>query len=147
MERFLGAWLEDLGQESAAPSRAASVPPTLATSIVSSSSTIDESAQPFFRFTFSASGIGVRSPTAMSFVKWSPPIATTPVCHRLPRSKIARSAVPPPMSDDRDAQLLLVRRQDRFGRRQLLDDGVRHRNAGAVHARDDVLRGRHRAGE
>src|SRR5262245_21398963 len=66
--------------------------------MVSSSSTIDDSAQPLFRFTFSASGIGVRRPTAMSLVKWSPPTATTPVCQRLPRSKMARSAVPPPMS-------------------------------------------------
>ena len=73
-------------------------PPTLATSMVSFSSTIDESAHPLLRFSFSASGIGVRSPTAMSLVKCSPPTATTPVCHRLPRSKIARSAVPPPMS-------------------------------------------------
>ncbi len=44
-------------------------PPTLATSIVSSSSTIDESAQPQRRLIFSASGIGVRKPTAMSLVK------------------------------------------------------------------------------
>ena len=34
----------------------------------------------------------------MSLVKWSPPTATTPVCQRLPRSKIAKSVVPPPMS-------------------------------------------------
>src|SRR5688572_19824778 len=74
------------------------LPPTLATSIVSRSSTIDDSAQPLLRFSFSASGTGVRSPTAMSLVKWSPPSATTPVCHRLPRSKIAMSAVPPPIS-------------------------------------------------
>ncbi len=73
-------------------------PPTLATSIVSSSPTIELRAQPQRRFSFSASGTGVRRPTAMSLVKWSPPIATTPVCHRLPRSKIAKSVVPPPMS-------------------------------------------------
>ena len=30
----------------------------------------------------------------MSFVKWSPPTATTPVCQRLPRSKMAKSVVP-----------------------------------------------------
>ena len=44
-------------------------PPTLATSIVSSSSTIEANAHPERRLVFSASGIGVRSPTAMSFVK------------------------------------------------------------------------------
>ena len=44
-------------------------PPTLATSIVSSSSTIPDNAQPHLRLIFSASGTGVRSPTAMSLVK------------------------------------------------------------------------------
>ena len=44
-------------------------PPTLATSMVSSSSTIADSAQPHLRFSFSASGIGMRRPTAMSLVK------------------------------------------------------------------------------
>ena len=44
-------------------------PPTLATSIVSSSSTMPESAQPHLRLIFSASGTGVRRPTAMSLVK------------------------------------------------------------------------------
>ena len=44
-------------------------PPTLATSIVSSSSTIADSAQPHLRLIFSASGTGVRRPTAMSLVK------------------------------------------------------------------------------
>ena len=34
----------------------------------------------------------------MSFVKWSPPSAMAPVCHRLPRSNTAKSVVPPPMS-------------------------------------------------
>ena len=84
--------------------------------MVSSSSTMAESAQPQRRLIFSASGIGVRNPTAMSLVKWSPPTATTPVCHRLPRSKIAKSVVPPPISTMRDAQLLLVLRQHRLAR-------------------------------
>ena len=99
-------------------------PPTLATSMVSSSSTIDDSAQPARRLIFSASGIGVRRPTAMSLVKWSPPTAMTAVCHRLPRSKIARSAVPPPMSTQRDAELFLVGGQHRFGRGELADHRV-----------------------
>ena len=44
-------------------------PPTLATSIDSSSPTMAESAHPHLRFSFSASGMGIRSPTAMSLVK------------------------------------------------------------------------------
>ena len=44
-------------------------PAMLATSIVSSSGTSAVSAQPDRRLSFSASGIGIRRPTAMSFVK------------------------------------------------------------------------------
>ena len=44
-------------------------PPTLGTAIVSSSATIAESAHQQRRLIFSASGIAVLSPTAMSFVK------------------------------------------------------------------------------
>ena len=54
--------------------------------IVSSSSTMPDSAQPHLRLIFSASGTGVRRPTAMSLVKWSPPMPMTAVCQRLPRS-------------------------------------------------------------
>ncbi len=68
VEDLLGPRLEDLRQD--APRHHARLrPPTLATSMVSSSSTIAESAQPHFRLIFSASGIGVRRPTAMSLVK------------------------------------------------------------------------------
>src|SRR5207247_5419831 len=42
--------------------------------------------------------------------------------------------------DERDAELLLVLGQDRFARRELLDDGLVHGDARAVDARDDVLR-------
>ena len=99
-------------------------PPTLATSIVSSSSTIADSAQPHRRLIFSASGIGVRSPTAMSLVKWSPPTATTPVCHRLPRSKIAKSVVPPPMSTSATPSSFSSWVSTDSARRQLLEHGV-----------------------
>ncbi len=47
---------------------------------------------------FSASLTGVRSATATSFVKCSPPTCSTAVCHSEPFSKMARSVVPPPMS-------------------------------------------------
>ena len=40
----------------------------------------------------------------------------------------------------RDAELFLVLRQHRLAGGQLLDDRLGHRDAGAVHARDDVLR-------
>ncbi len=73
-------------------------PPTLATSIVSSSLTRLDKAHPNRHLICSAAGIGVCNPTAISCVKRSPPIATTPVCHKLPRSKMAKSVVPPPMS-------------------------------------------------
>ena len=53
---------------------------------------------PYFFLIFSASGMGVRRPTAISFVKLSPPIGITDVYHRLPRSNIATSVVPPPIS-------------------------------------------------
>ena len=54
--------------------------------------------QPNFFLIFSASGMGVRSPTAMSFVKLSPPMGMVAVYQRLPRSKMATSVVPAPMS-------------------------------------------------
>ncbi len=42
--------------------------------------------------------------------------------------------------DERDAELLLVLGEHRLARGQLFDHRLRHRDAGAVHARDDVLR-------
>ena len=73
-------------------------PPTLGTSIESSSGTIEVSAQPCFFLIFSASFTGVRSATATSLVKCSPPTCSTAVCQSEPFSKMARSVVPPPMS-------------------------------------------------
>jgi hypothetical protein len=49
--------------------------------------------------------------------------------------------------DQGDAQLLLVLRQHRLGRADLLDDGVDHAYAGAVDARHQVLRRRRGAGD
>ena len=49
--------------------------------------------------------------------------------------------------EERDAELLLVRRQHRFGRRQLADHRVDDLDAGAVHARHEVLRRRRAAGD
>src|ERR1700741_1005224 len=46
----------------------------------------------------SASGMGVRRPTARSFVKWSPPIATALVWRTTPPPYTINSVVPPPMS-------------------------------------------------
>ena len=132
--------------ESAAPSRAACGPPTLATSMVSSSSTMADSAQPQRRLIFSASGIGVRSPTAMSLVKWSPADgddASVPQAAALEDSEIRGSAA---NIHERDAELLLILRQHRLSGRQLLEHGIEHRDARTVHARDDVLRRRRAAG-
>ena len=53
---------------------------------------------PYFRFIRSASGTGVFFTTAMSFVKWSPPIGRTAVCASAPCRQTAISVVPPPMS-------------------------------------------------
>ena len=44
--------------------------------------------------------------------------------------------------DERDAQLLLVRREDRLGGGQLLEHGVAHLDAGAVDAGHEVLHAR-----
>ena len=46
----------------------------------------------------SASWVGVRSPTAMSLVRWLPPSASTAVWLMAPFVKMAMSVVPPPMS-------------------------------------------------
>ncbi len=97
--------------------------------------------------TFSASGIGVRSPTAMSLVKWSPPTPMTAVCHRaaaLEDGQVGRAAAD---VEQRHAEFALVGRQHRFGGRQLADDHVDHRDARPVHAGDEVLRGGGRAGD
>src|SRR5437660_698187 len=51
--------------------------PTLAISIAPLSLINDEAAQPWCRLMRSASGMGVRKPTARSLVKWSPPMAST----------------------------------------------------------------------
>ena len=55
-------------------------PPTLGTSIESSSGIIEVSAQPCFFLIFSASVTPVRRATATSFVKCSPPMGSTAVC-------------------------------------------------------------------
>ncbi len=47
----------------------------------------------------------------------------------------------------RDAELLLVVGEHRLARGELLDDGLGHGDARAVHARDDVLRGALAAGD
>ncbi len=72
--------------------------PTEGTSIVSCSSTRGPATQPYFFLIFSASGMGVRRPTAISFVTLSPPMGMVEVYQRLPRSKMATSVVPAPMS-------------------------------------------------
>ena len=61
-------------------------PPTLGTSIESSSGIIEVRAQPCFFLIFSASPTGVRRATATSFVKCSPPTWRTAVCHSDPFS-------------------------------------------------------------
>ena len=66
--------------------------------MVSCSSTRGPATQPYFFLIFSASGMGVLSPTAMSLVKLSPPMGMVEVYQRLPRSKMAISVVPAPMS-------------------------------------------------
>ena len=68
------------------------------TSTVSSSRTRLAWAHPKSFFSSSADGGGVRSPTAMSLVMWSPPSGITSVCHTAPSRKRATSVVPPPMS-------------------------------------------------
>ena len=50
------------------------------------------------------------------------------------------SVVPPPMSTSATPELLLVVGQHRLAGGELLDDGFGDGHAGAVHARDDVLR-------
>ena len=72
--------------------------PTLAISIEPFPCMKAEAAQPCRRLSLSASGMGVRKPTARSFVKWSPPIATELVCRTTPPPKTSISVVPPPMS-------------------------------------------------
>ena len=49
--------------------------------------------------------------------------------------------------DEDDAQLLLVGEEHRLGRGQRLEHDVLHGQPGAVHRADDVLHGRHRAGD
>ena len=73
-------------------------PPTLGTSMVSVLSTIEAIAQPYCFLIRSASCVGVRSPTAMSLVRWLPPSEMTAVCWMAPSWKMAMSVVPPPMS-------------------------------------------------
>ena len=119
-------------------------PPTLATSIVSSSPTMDDSAQPERRLIRSASGIGVRSPTAMSFQR----IAADGDDAGVPEAaalEMAKSVVPPPISTSATPNSFSIRSQNRFARGELLEHGVTDGDAGAVHARDDVLRRRHAA--
>ena len=73
-------------------------PPTLGTSMVSDLSTIEPIAQPCCFLIRSASCVGVRSPTATSFVRWLPPSEMTAVCWMEPLWNTAMSVVPPPMS-------------------------------------------------
>ncbi len=54
-------------------------PPTLGTSMVSTPSTFLALAWPYCFLMRSASWVGVRSPTATSFVRWLPPSASTAV--------------------------------------------------------------------
>ncbi len=59
---------------------------------------MDAIADPYCFLIRSASWVGVRSPTATSFVRWLPPSAMTAVCRMEPLWKTAMSVVPPPMS-------------------------------------------------
>ncbi len=93
-------------------------PPTLGTSIESSSGIIEVRAQPCFFLIFSASPTGVRSATATSFVKCSPPTCSTAVCQSEPFSKMARSVVPPPTST--------------IATPSSFSSGVRHASAAAI---------------
>ena len=144
VEDLLGARLQDLGEDRAAPSRAAagrrrSPPPSSRRRRPSPTS-----AQPQRRLSFSASGIGVRRPTAMSLVKWSPPTPTTAVCQRLPRSKIARSVVPPPMSTSATPSSFSSGVSTASLAASCSSTVSATLDAGAVHAGDDVLRRRSR---
>ncbi len=73
-------------------------PPTPGTSKLSSSETIEAIAHPNFFLSFSASEVGVLSPTAISPVTWLPPSEMTVVYFIVPPWNIAISVVPPPMS-------------------------------------------------
>jgi hypothetical protein len=75
-------------------------------------------------------------------VKWSPPIGMTAVCAIVPLlvdRDLGRASAD---VDEADAELLLVRREDRLGRGELLEHELHDLDPGLVHARDDVLRDR-----
>jgi hypothetical protein len=94
------------------------------------------SAQPQRRFSFSASGTGVRNPTAMSLVKWSPPAA-------LEDREVGRAAAD---VDHGHAEFTLVWGQHGLGGRHLLQHGVDDVDAGAIDAGDQVLHRRRATG-
>ena len=116
-------------------------PPTLGTSIESSSGTIEVSAQPCFFLIFSASLTGVRSATATSFVKCSPPTCSTAVCQSEPFSKIARSVVPPPMSTSATPSSFSSGVRHASAAASCVSTVSTHLEPRAVHAGDGVLGG------
>src|SRR5262249_13568997 len=73
-------------------------PPTDGTSNSSSLLVSALAAQLNFCLIFSAASSGVRSPTAMSLVRWLPPSGSTLVWTIAPSSNTAMSVVPPPTS-------------------------------------------------
>ena len=75
----------------------------------------------------------------MSFVKLSPPRGMIEVYHRLPRSKMATSVVPAPMSIRPDAELLLVVGQDGGARGDLVEDDLLDVDPGPLDAGPEVL--------
>ena len=76
----------------------------------------------------------------MSLVTWSPAIGITAVWRIAPSVKIAMSVVPPPMSNEQHAELLLVGGQHRVARGELLEDDVLDLQVAALDALGDVLR-------
>jgi hypothetical protein len=83
----------------------------------------------------------------MSLVIWSPAIGITAVW-RIAPSREHRDVGGAAADVDQDhAEFLLVAGQHRVGRRHRLQDQVRHFQAAAAHALDDVLHRRHRAGD
>ena len=114
-------------------------PPTLGTSMESSSGTIEVRAQPCFFLIFSASFTG-RAERHRHVV--GEVLAPHLEDGRVPEGALLEDRDVGGAAadvDEGDAQLLLVGGEARLGRRELRQDGVAHLEAGPVDARDGVL--------
>ena len=139
-EDLLGPRLDDVGQELAGedPRLAARCRPRGPRSSPGPRPAGAET-QPNLFLIFSASGMAVRSPTAMSLVKLSPPRGMFWVYHRLPALEDGHLGRPGADVDEPDAELLLVVGQDGGARGDLVEDDLLDVDPGPLDAGPEVL--------